>query len=389
MKTTLFSTSLLSLLAASVWAEDDNDVTCQTELGTKSVAKVKTDTITKTSSARPTTTITVTPTETKEVGRWSTITKFSTKTYTVTGKGDTDTLSVTSTFFKVATITVTATATTTSTKTGTETSTSTTQVPTTAGFKPIQDTVNSVGFSNPSRLFARKPRVPALVKPGLKAFTFPSKVHCTEFVPNTNTQTVRKTGNPITVSVMQTTTKVQEIPITTTIVPDDVSVTKVSTLTMSVTTYSTTWKTTTKSATATKTKVLPGPTEFAACSAENILGPNFNSGGTGYFVTNVLNNGPGIPSDFQTVANGASSAEECCTSCMQFASCETWIFRAQNRNCFLLYHAGATCKTQANHPNYFMSRKGADNGSGFVVGNGNCGYTYSGNSDGSLFSVDI
>ncbi|RGP81439.1 hypothetical protein FLONG3_584 [Fusarium longipes] len=389
MKTSFFSATLLPLLAAFARAADDDGVTCQTELGTKSIAKVKTDTVTKTSSARPTTTVTVTPTETKEVGRWSTVTEFTTKTYTVTGKGDTDTLSVTSTLFKVATVTVTATATTTSTKTGTVKSTSTTQVATTAGFKFIQDTVNSAGFSNPSRLLARKPRAPPINKPGLKAFAFPSKVHCTEFVPNTETKTVKKTGKPITVSVMQTTTTTKQIPITTTIVPDDVSVTKVSTLTMKVTTYSTTWSTTTKSATATKTKVISGPTEFAACQPENMFGPNFNSGGTGYFVTNVLNNGPGIPSDFQIVANGASSAEECCTSCMQFAGCETWTFRAQNRNCFLLFHAGATCKTQANHPNYFMSKKGSDNGSGFVVGNGNCGYTYSGNSDGSLFSVDL
>ncbi|KAG5660349.1 hypothetical protein KAF25_002955 [Fusarium avenaceum] len=387
MKTTLFSTALLPLLAAAASAA--SDVSCRTELGTKSVASVKTDTITKTSSVGPTTTITVTPTETKSVARWSTVTKFSTKTFTVTGKGDTDTLSVTSTLFKVATVTVTATATTTTTKTGTVSSTSTTQIATTAGFKSIADTVNSDEFAAQQRMFARNPHAPPFAKPGIKAFTFPAKVHCTKLLPNTTTKTVRKTGNPITVSVMQTTTTTKQIPITTTIVPDDVSVTKVSTLTMSVTTYSTTWKTTTKSATATKTKVLSGPTEYAACSEGNMFGPNFNSGGTQYFVTNVLNNGPGINSDFQIVANGASTAEECCGYCMQFGSCETYIFRARGRNCFLLYHAGATCKSQTNHPNYFMSKKGADDGIGYVVGNGMCGYTYSGNSDGSVFSVDV
>lgn len=157
---------------------------------------------------------------------------------------------------------------------------------------------------------------------------------------------------------------------------------------MKVTTYSTKWKTTTKSATATKTKVISGPTQYAACKEANMFGPDFNSASTGYYVTNVLNNGPGIPSDFQIVANGASSAEECCVSCMQFTGCETWSFRAANRNCFLLYHAGSTCKSQGNHPNYFMSKKGADTGAGFVVGNGKCGFTYSGNSDGSVFAVD-
>jgi len=169
-----------------------------------------------------------------------------------------------------------------------------------------------------------------------------------------------------------------------TLIPDDASVTKTFTAKMSVTIYLIIWTTTTKSATATKTKVIPGPTEYAACSEGN----DSNSGGIGYFITNVLNNGPGIPSDFQIVANGAGSPDEGCSSCMQFASCETWIDRAKNRNCFLLYHAGSTCKTQGNHPNFFMSKKGADSGAGFVVGNGKCGFTYSGNSDGSLFSVD-
>lgn len=187
---------------------------------------------------------------------------------------------------------------------------------------------------------------------------------------------------------MQTTTKTQTISTTTTLIPDDISFTKTFTATMSVTTYSTIWKTSTKPATATKTKVISGPTQYAACAEENMFGPNFNSGGTGYFVTNVLNNGPGIPSDFQIVANGAESAGECCSSCMQFTGCETWIYREKNRNCFLLYHAGSTCKSQKNHPNFFMSKKGTDTGAGFMVGNGKCGFTYSGNSDGSLFSVD-
>ncbi|KAH7466291.1 hypothetical protein FOMA001_g15950 [Fusarium oxysporum f. sp. matthiolae] len=111
-----------------------------------------------------------------------------------------------------------------------------------------------------------------------------------------------------------------------------------------------------------------------------MFGPDFNSASTGYYVTNVLNNGPGIPSDFQIVASGDRSAEECCNSCMKFTGCETWSFRAANRNCFLLYHSGSTCKSQSNHPNYFMSsKKGADTGAGLVVGNGKCGFTCSGN----------
>lgn len=122
-----------------------------------------------------------------------------------------------------------------------------------------------------------------------------------------------------------------------------------------------------------------------------MFGPNFNSGGTGYYITNVLNNGPGIPSDYKIVSSGADSADDCCSSCMKFNGCETWIYRERNRNCFLLYHVlekGEKCPSQKNHPNFFLSKKGADTGAGFIAGNGVCGFTYSGNSDGSLFTVD-
>ncbi|KAI1012185.1 hypothetical protein LB503_004843 [Fusarium chuoi] len=308
MKTTLLSALLLPLLSSSVLAADDDDVTCRTKLGKESVADVQTITVTKTDSVVPTTTTTVIPTVVKKANQWSTITVFSTKTFTV------------------ATVIVTATSTTTSTKTGTRTSTSTTQIPTTAGFKFISDTVNSRSLNAQKRdkLF-QKPHARAIIKPGIKAFKFPSKVQCTKLLPNANTKVVQKTGTPVTKTVasMQTTTVVKTISTTTTLIPKDVSVTKSFTTSMKVTTYSTKWKTTTKSATATKTKVISGPTEYAACKEANMFGPDFNSASTGYYVTNVLNNGPGIPSDFQIVANGASSPEECCSSCMQFTGCET------------------------------------------------------------------
>ncbi|KAH7151621.1 hypothetical protein DER46DRAFT_690677 [Fusarium sp. MPI-SDFR-AT-0072] len=375
MKTTLLSALLLPLLSSSAFAADDDDVTCQTKLGKESVADVQNVTVTKTDSVIPTTTTTIIPTVVKKANQWSTITVFSTKTFTVTGKGDTDTFSTTTTLFKFATVTVTATTTTTSTKTGTRTSTSTTQIPTTAGFKFISDTVNSRSLNAQKRdkLF-QKPHARAIIKPGMKAFQISFKG--TKLLPNANTKVIQKTGFPVTKTVasMQTTTIVKTISTTTTLIPKDVSVTKSFPTSMKVTTYSTTWKTITKSVTATKTKVISGPTEYAACQAENMFGPDFNRAGTGYYVTNVLNNGPGTPSDFRIVANGASSSGECCSSCMKLTGCETWSFRAANRNCFLIYHAGSTCKSQSNHPNYFMSKKGADTRAGNIVGNGKCGF---------------
>ncbi|QPC80071.1 hypothetical protein HYE68_010823 [Fusarium pseudograminearum] len=394
MKTFLFSAALVPFLAVSGLAADDDNVTCRTELGKTSVASIKTDTITKTDPIKPTKTVTIIPTKTKEVGLWSTVTKFSTKTFTRTAKGGTDTFSTTSTLFKIAT----ATNTITTTKTGTVKSTRTTVVPTTAGFRFISDTVNEESFAPVAgpRKFARNPHAPPLVKPGLKAFAFSNKVHCKFSIQMNpyNTRTVKKTVSPTTttVSTMRTKTKIAIISTTTTLIPDDVSVTKTFTTNMKVTTYSTTYKTSTKRATATKTDVKSGPTEYAACSEGNMFGPNFNSGGTGYYITNVLNNGPGIPSDYQIVSSGADSADECCASCMQYNGCETWIYRERNRNCFLLYHVlekGEKCASQKNHPNFFLSKKGADTGAGFIAGNGVCGFTYSGNSDGSLFTVDI
>jgi hypothetical protein len=154
-----------------------------------------------------------------------------------------------------------------------------------------------------------------------------------------------------------------------------------------VQTTTTTFTTEVETSTTTTTSSLPGPTLFDASKPENIFGANFRHGAN-YFVSNVVNNGPGVASDFKIMADGASTAVECCSACQSFKTCETYIFRAQNRNCFLLSHDGATCSSQANHPNYFLSAKGSDTGAGYVVGNGNCGYTYSGNSDGSIYTVD-
>ncbi|KAF4963302.1 hypothetical protein FSARC_8670 [Fusarium sarcochroum] len=401
MKTTMFYAALLPLLVASGLAADGNggsSLICRTEMGTTSVSSVETDTTTETMKAGPTTTVTLNLTVTDQVSRWFTITKLATKTFTVTDKGTADTSNTTTTLFKVGTVTVTATATATITKTDTSTSTSTTQVPTSSGFEPISDTVNSETlplnrrFASKRGKAAQNPHAPPKINAGLKAFDFPSQVDCTKLLPNTTTQTVWKTGNPFTttISTLKSTTTTKTISTTTTLIPNDVSVTKTFSLTLSVSISSTTWKTVTSSATTTKTKVLSGPTIYAACSQDNMLGPNFNSSGdVGYYVSNVANDGPGSSSDFQAVVTGAGSAVACCDACQQFDSCETWTYRARNSTCSLIYHAGDTCQSQTSNPNYFTSKKGSDAGAGYVVGNGNCGYTYSGNSDGSVFSVEL
>lgn len=187
MKTALQILAVLPFLATSIVATNPA-TTCRTELGTKSVKHVSTVTKTSTSSHQPTTTVTVRPTVTSYVGLWYTITGFTTKTKTITDSTVTDTFSTTSTVFSVETDTITATVTTTTTNTDTASSTSTTVVPTTQGFRNIQDTVNSdvlnrraVGHPHPPRAQVQKPH-------GLQASMYPTKVDCRLSYSLLNTQ---------------------------------------------------------------------------------------------------------------------------------------------------------------------------------------------------------
>lgn len=102
------------------------------------------------------------------------------------------------------------------------------------------------------------------------------------------------------------------------------------------------------------------------------------------------NNGPNVGAIFAIVPDGADSFLECCNACMTAGSCENFLYRAQNQNCFIMYHPGETCSSQANHPNIMLSviETSSGSGAGYEVGNGDCGFGYSGNSDGSVFQVD-
>ncbi|KAM0245966.1 hypothetical protein ACHAQJ_010401 [Trichoderma viride] len=389
MKTALQMLAVLPFLATSIVATNPS-TTCRTELGTKSVKHVSTVTATSTSSHQPTTTVTVRPTVTTYVGLWYTITGFTTKTKTITDHTVTDTFSTTTTVFSVETDTITATVTTTATNTQTASSTSTTVVPTAQGFQNIQDTLNSDVLNRRAVGHPHPPRAQVEKSHGLQAYSYPTKVDCTKILPNTKTQTVHTTLHPVTDTIFyrQETTKTDTITSTKTVVPSDVSFTVTSTFTSGVTTFTTTYATNTVTTTTTTTSIIPGPTVYDACSGLNTFGPDFTSGGRPYYAVNVANNGPGVGSDFNTVADGASTPTDCCNACQRFGTCETFIFRQRNRNCFLLYHPGETCSSQLNHPNFILSISGSDTGEGYVVGNGNCGYTYSGNSDGSVFNVD-
>lgn len=394
MKFTI-ATALLPLFAASASA---GTLTCRTELGSKSIKNVPTDFVTKTKSVRPTVTTTVTPVTTEWVRYWYVITKLTTTTRVVTDSTVTDTFSTTTTLYNVATNTITSTLTATATDTITTSSTSTTIVPTATGWRPIADTVNRNSLAKRADESERELEHPHAIravtskKPGgLTAASWPSKVHCTQNVPNKNTLTVTKTQPAMTQisPYWSKTTKTKTLSSTSTVVPSDVSTTETYSSTSSVTTFVTTFTTQTTTVSTTTTSIIPGPTLYDACTkGNNIFGSNFNAGGVGYYITNIANNGPGVASDFKIVADGASSATECCSACHAFAGCETWSFRPTSRNCFLLYHEGSTCSAQTQHPNFFLSKKGSDTGAGYVVGNGNCGFTYSGNSDSSVWRVD-
>lgn len=222
--------------------------------------------------------------------------------------------------------------------------------------------------------------------------TYPLSREGTASVPNRSTKTIYTTLKPATKTYAfwsATTTFTDVLTTTSTVVPPEVSSTVTDTYTSQVTTTTVTFATDVVTSTSTTTSSLPGPTVYNACSSSNIFGPDFTHSGKAYYVANVQNNGPGVGSDFDIVADGASTATDCCAACQQLTgACETYIFRANSRNCFLLTHSGETCSSQFNHPNYMLSTSGSDTGSGYTVGNGNCGYTYSGNSDSSVFTVD-
>ncbi|WPB05770.1 uncharacterized protein RHO25_010424 [Cercospora beticola] len=384
--------ALLPLLLASATAQS---MTCRTTLGTKAVNPVPTSTIVSTSASRPTQTLVVQKTVTTYLGLTSTSMRTATKTETVTDTTDTDTFYVTSTFFDVQTFRATTTMTTTTTDTITTATTSTTVTPTSAGFLNIRDTLNRGSVARRAMENPHSPVKRALLsgKQGVLAQTRPNRVVCTSYAKNTNTFT------SYTTLAAQTSTKAYwsrtlirttTVTVQTTIIPEVATevITEVSTSKVQTTT--TLIETDVRRAVTTTTESLPGPTIFNACNPNNEFGATFRSGNEPFYVVNVANNGPNVASNFETVADGASSALECCNACQRLSTCETFVFRKAFRNCFLLSHPGATCRSQS-QPNFILSSpvvEGGDISDGAVVGNGNCGYVWSGTPKGSLRRVD-
>ncbi|KAI5365339.1 Putative PAN/Apple domain-containing protein [Septoria linicola] len=394
MKSILQLAAVLPLLIAEAAAQA---VSCRTTLGTKSLARVPTTTITSTPSKRPTQVLLVQKTVTTYLGLISTKEATTTKTDTVTDTTDTDTFYVTSTTFEVSTSRFTTSFISTTTDTETATSTSTTVVPTNPGFLNIRDTLNRGSIARREPAHPHSPAKRAVLKgpQGVLAQSRANNVVCTRTMPNTNTYTSYTTIKAMTLtrrywSRTITTTTTQTV--TSTIIPDVASETITDTFTSSVQTTTTIINTQFARAVTTTTSVAPGPTVYNACNDQNIFGPVFRSGGSEFIAANVANNGPGVQSDFMKIQDGASTATECCNACQKMETCETFIFRKSFRNCFLLTHSTTgTCKNQELHPNFILSiPKGDDDGSaGYAVGNGGCGYTWSGETNGKVRPVDL
>ncbi|KAF2169506.1 hypothetical protein M409DRAFT_52047 [Zasmidium cellare ATCC 36951] len=277
--------------------------------------------------------------------------------------------------------------------------------PTSTSFRNVWDTLNNNNYkwilANPHA--GIEVRAVTTGKQGVQkllAAAYPTKVVCTKVIPFTSNKTAYTTL-PVSPQTIVVTTKritsLSTLTETSTIIPDRVTSSETDTSTSTVQTTTTTTQTNTETAPTTTTEIAPGQTFWSACSnpnglnTRNFFGPDFNSGGVGYYAPNVSNNGPGVASNFQIVADGASSAEQCCIACQNLYNCENFIFRQQFKNCFLLNHKGSTCSNPSQHPNFILSKKIPSSGStldGYTVGNGNCGYTWSGNSDGSVFRVD-
>jgi hypothetical protein len=172
--------AILPLLLSSTAAQG---MSCQTIMGTRSIALIPTATTTTTNSRQSTQTLVSQSTTTIYVGFVSTATRFVTSTVTTTDLAQTDTFSTTSTIFDVRTITNTEIVITTSTSTSTTSSTSTTIVATTQGFKNIRDTLNSYTLKRRAGLHPHAD--PVLAKravlsgaQGVLAQTYPAKVTC-------------------------------------------------------------------------------------------------------------------------------------------------------------------------------------------------------------------
>lgn len=236
------------------------------------------------------------------------------------------------------------------------------------------------------------------------------------YVPNTKTFTTTTTLKPQTntmtyVSKVARSTSV--IDVTETVFPAMVTETFTSVSSSTVQTTTTLFETSTTTLEAVATQVLNGPTFYDACKPEsnNFVGPNLRaSDGQIYRAVNILNNGPNVGNSGTIVSlNGINTREECCAKCQLSPICEAFLYRRGGANCFLMNHPDNTCSAQ-NQPNMILSKKGADNGvevranpmilaslsvpmltilfvQGYTAGNGKCGYAYSSNSDGSLFSV--
>ncbi|KAK4635185.1 hypothetical protein CLAFUW4_01419 [Fulvia fulva] len=230
---------------------------------------------------------------------------------------------------------------------------------------------------------------------GIVAQSRPNNVVCTRTMPNTNTYTSYTTLKQATKTMAywsRTTVKVQTLTMETTIIPDNASETITETSISSVQTTTTFIQTSTAVASTTTTNIIPGPTVFNACNDRNIFGSTLRSGGDRFYAVNIANNGPGVASDFTKIADGASTATECCNACQRLPTCETFIFRKQFRSCFLLSHEGATCSSQDQHPNFILSAPMTDDmdgSDGYQVGNDKCGYTWSGQANGKLRRVDL
>ncbi|KAI9751836.1 MAG: pre-mRNA-splicing factor cwc22 [Chaenotheca gracillima] len=297
---------------------------CKTFFGRSSVRHVQTATHRKTVTLHPISVSFKVPTKTV-TPRPKIKTSTATATATITEPQQTDTFSSTSTEIVSVTVSAVETITNTVVESDTVTITSTSSVPTPPGFQFPLTTSSTIEKRNNRHSYKAPPRKHknsgfecSLPKghgkggrPSWYPAHYPSKVICDVLVEVVSTRTIVKTAHRTVTrrAPRPTITKTNVITTTSTSTLIDASTTLTFTEVKSVTSTATSTSTEIDTVTNTDTVTVPGPTEYAACSPQNLVGT-----ANGYGIGTVSE--AGSPN-----AVPAGSSLDCCVFCQQTPGC--------------------------------------------------------------------
>ncbi|KAJ5619403.1 hypothetical protein N7510_003387 [Penicillium lagena] len=306
-------------------------------------------------------------------------TDFVSSTLYVTAAANTDVISVTSTEFETDAVSLTPSAISSTVSTDvTTTVTSTSTIEASGGFLPIASTLptDTAVASIKQELIKRELDRHRSRSIGLKDLRHPQAVKCIEETVIETTIIEIVVGKPITKTVPAsriTTRTTSVITATSTIIPSAISSTFIYTTTSTLS-PTTTLQPSTITLTPTNTVTASSTASFyAACATPNIAGSPLSSdfgSAAGEYITQVLWTPAQIPGS--TLLTGdASSAYDCCVSCIQDDSCAFSTFGVGY--CYLVNSRKCS---GSNYANALVVQ--GESGGPIQVSNGNCGVVIEG-----------